>query len=198
MKKLFCILMAILMLSACSGKAAVDKNKMPPEKIFTLGAHMEDSKIIIPFTEKGARLDGGRITAIQNGFTVRYLNEENELLGEINLSAKSLEKPAKCVFSNHGIFMGTENEKIPEGETAVCFIEGEWKLCGGVFFDREGNILRELPHIAKIPEEDIIPVKRARWLGEDVMAFINEGSFFFYRISEDKLYFSADYDETKI
>lgn len=198
MKKLFCILMAILMLSACSGETAADENKMPPEKIFDLGTNMKNSEIIVPFTEKGALLDGGRIIAIQNGFTVRYLNERNELLEEINLSAKSLERPAKCVFSNHGIFMGTENERMPEGETAVCFVGGEWKLCGGVFFDREGNILRELPHIEKIPEEDIIPIKRARWLGEDVMAFINEGNFFFYRISEDKLYFSADSAEAEI
>ena len=182
MKKLLCIFMAVLMLSACKAEETREyKAKAVPAK-----AAFECE--IIPNDEGNrAWIDGGRVLAVQKGYKVRYFDRNEKLIGEIELFAGP-DEPENCVFSNHGIFMGTKG-----GKTAVCFVEDEWRLCGGNFFDREGNIVRKLPE-KEGKETDTLCVTNVRWLGEDVLAVCGENKLFFYRISEDKLYLSEGTD----
>ncbi len=175
MKKLLCVLIVIIVLFAFGAEALAET---PENRIVS----PEESPLFIPV--KTARLDGGNTIAVQEGFRVKYLNEEFELLSEIELfSGNSGEIPADCVFSNNGIFMGTK--------TAIIKSEGEWKLSGGTFFDRDGNIIRELPDMKNQNfDEEIIPIGRIRWVGEDIVILLAEENIFYYRISEDKIYLS--------
>lgn len=201
MKKLICFLIAILMLSAFGGEALAET----PENGISSAA---ESPIFAPV--KAARLDGGRTLAVQDGFTVKYLDSEFETLGEVRLFAESFGNiPAECVFSNSGIFMGRKTEAGMG--TAVCFVGGEWKLFGGAFFDRSGKLIRELPYIKVIyDEKDFLTaetssgenfkikdcelkINRVRWIGEDEIAIFCDEHVFYYRISEDKIYLSFDF-----
>lgn len=200
---------ALLLFCACSKPERFSERK-PGTKNLSTGENA--AEILYPLEGKTARLDGGATFAVQEGFRIRYINTENELIREIELSAESLSFASDCVFSNRGIFMGID-DRGPEGTgTAVCFVGGEWKLYGGVFFDREGNIVRELPYVVEKTGgngfddcravlstgetidyyEDALPVTKARWVGEDVMAIFDSRGLFFYRISEDRLYLSLD------
>lgn len=197
MKKLFCMLLLLFLLAACGAEAGTpDKTETP-----------EDIRFFSPI--KTVKLDGGKTLAVQEGFTVKYLSAEYELLEEVELFAKSFcGIPSDCVFSNDRIFMGRKTESGTG--TAVCLIEGEWKFLGGTFFDRKGNIIRELPFIQTIFAEkegakaeastgEIFDIRKncerirqLRWIGEDVVMLICEEHIFVYRISEDKLYLSTE------
>ena len=140
-----------------------------------------------------ALLDGGKTTAIRKGFTVRYYSEENELIGETVLLAEGIEEEKSvCAFSNGKIFLA-EKEGVFLKRT-----DGEWKFCGGIFFERDGKIIRELPFSE--PEDssdDIIGAERFFWLGEDILGFYAGERIFFYRISEDKTYLFEYYSEAE-
>ncbi|MBR2041507.1 MAG: hypothetical protein IJ945_03965 [Oscillospiraceae bacterium] len=176
MKKLFCVLLLLFLLSGCepAEKTAICNAE-------NLGFSEEAS---FPKIQK-AMLDGGKTIALREGFTVRYYSAEYEFLGETKLFYEGLGKDVNCVFSNSGIFIGEE--------TSLCRIEGEWKLCGGTFFKREGEIIRKLPDKEDFySEQDVIEIKRSLWAGENIMAFIAGEQIFFYDINEDKIYLSLE------
>lgn len=222
------MLVFIMLLAGCSGREAKIKNPAEPSAVSenevpkaenAVNADVEENEIFYPLSGRTAWLDGGRTLAVQEGFKIRYINTENELINEIELSAESLPYASDCVFSNHGIFMGIEDDYSEGSEnragTSICRVGGEWKLYGGAFFDREGNIVRELPYIVeKYTEDDwntckavlstgetidyykdALPIMQSLWIGEDVMAFFYNRSLFFYRISEDRLCLSVDFSD---
>lgn len=174
MKKLFCILLAAMMLSSC----AKGEEAFIPEAPVIFAEKLSDEPVPVFEKISMARLDGGKTFASWEGFTVRYFNEDFELIEEIELFAESIKSPSECVFSSHGIFM--------ENETSIVFSKGEWKLSGGAIFDRGGEIIREFP--AETPNEKSVRITRSFWLGEDILVFVSGENAFFYRISEDKIY----------
>ena len=191
MKRLLCVFLALFLLSGCESEAKFNISaKWSENAAVNMASAAEENSP--EFFGNRAWLDGGKTLAVQSGFTVHYIDAESKAVKEIKLSAEGIENASDCIFANYGIFMGTGRPIEKEGAPgpAICLIGGEWKLCGGIFFDREGNIIRKLPEIENPQEGEALPLARGRWLGDDVMAFFGGEHLFFYRISEDRLYLS--------
>ncbi len=139
------------------------------------------AEVQIPFpkSETFARLDGGKTSVTQNGFSLCFSDAETGETSEIFLKSNIIKKPGKCSFSNKFIF-------FPGERAVVAFDEQGTTISGCCLYNRDGDLLKEfLPNETTI--KHILPIEGTFFIGDRLILIRTSKQELIYNIHTDEI-----------